>query len=148
MTDPDWRNLVVTTVTDPALAARRLFALDLSRDVLWLALGVAVLLNTLLVFGPAVLFATPVVLPTFLASPLGYILLIGVGLVAMIFAVFWIGRAMGGTGRVEDVAVVLIWLQFMRVLLQAAVLALQVLFPFLAMLLALALSLNICVSCG
>jgi Yip1 domain len=39
-------------------------------------------------------------------------------LVVMVFAVFWIGRAMGGTGSFEESILLVAWLQFVMVCLQ------------------------------
>jgi hypothetical protein len=39
-------------------------------------------------------------------------------LVVMVFAIFWIGRAMGGTGSFEEAILLVAWLQFIMVCLQ------------------------------
>lgn len=140
MTDRDWRDLVMITVTDPAAAGRRLIDLDVPRSALWLGFLIAPVLNTILLFGPSLLFGQRVMLPGFLAAPLPYAVFAVGGLAASITAIFWTGRIMGGSGRIEDVAAVTIWLQLVRDLAQAILLVLQVLFPLVAVLLALAVT--------
>jgi hypothetical protein len=39
-------------------------------------------------------------------------------LVVMVFAIFWIGRAMGGSGSFEEAILLVAWLQFIMVCLQ------------------------------
>lgn len=141
MTMTDWRDLVVTTITDPAQAARRLLSLNLGRDVLWMALVAAALINTVLLFAPSLILRQPVLLPSFLGAPLGYAAAVSGGLIAMIWAVYWIGGLMGGAGRLEDVAVALIWLQIVRDLVQVVVLVLQFVLPVGAVALVFAASL-------
>lgn len=136
MNGQDWGALALLTVKDPAEAARQLMGLGLPRDVLWLALAVISLLNTLLLFGPAVLLQLQVLLPGALAQPIAYALLVSVGLAVMIFAIHWIGAKMGGAGSLDDVAVVLIWMQALRVGVQVVSLILQFLFPLFTIVLA------------
>ncbi|MEX0368494.1 Yip1 family protein [Ruegeria sp. HKCCD8929] len=133
-----WRDLVVTTVTDPAEAARQLMALGLGRDVLWLALALAVVLNTTIQAASNVLFTT--IDPAFQGIALSlvtYAAIVGGGLILTIFTIFHIGRLMGGQGAFEDVMVLMVWMQFLRVLVQAAGVILLLTVPFLSVLLAL-----------
>jgi hypothetical protein len=39
-------------------------------------------------------------------------------LVVMVFAIFWIGRSMGGTGSFEETILLVAWLQFIMVCIQ------------------------------
>jgi hypothetical protein len=39
-------------------------------------------------------------------------------LVVMVFAIFWIGRSMGGSGSFEETILLVAWLQFIMVCLQ------------------------------
>ncbi|MBB95645.1 MAG: hypothetical protein CML68_13775 [Rhodobacteraceae bacterium] len=136
MNGQDWGALALLTVKDPAEAARQVMGLNLPREVLWLAIGVVSLVNTLLLFGPAVLMGLPVLLPGVLAQPVTYVLLVSVGLVVMIWMMQWIGEKMGGTGSFDEVAAVLIWMQALRVAVQLVSLVVQFLFPFFSLLLA------------
>lgn len=135
MNGTDWGQLALLTVKDPAEAARRVMALNFPRETLWLALAVVSVLNTILLFLPAALLGLPIILPGILAHPFAYFLMISVGLVAMIYLMQWVGLKMGGNGTLEEVASVLIWLQALRVAVQAIALILQFLFPLFTILL-------------
>lgn len=111
--------MAVETVKDPGAMARRLMALNLDRPVLWQALALVVILSILLAEvsaillgvggeGSAPLFVTPLQMGMIQFSLL----------VLMVFAIFWVGRAVGGTGRFQDGLVLIVWLQFMMVCLQ------------------------------
>ena len=138
MNKQDWGALALLTVRDPAEAARQVMAMDLPRQVLWLALIVVSLLNTILLFTPAVVAGLPVLLPGMLANPVPYFVMVSVGLVVMIHVLHWIGLKMGGTGTLGDVAAVLIWMQALRVAVQAVSLVLQFVFPLFTIFLAVA----------
>ncbi|OWU77273.1 YIP1 family protein [Marinibacterium profundimaris] len=138
MSGQDWGALALLTVKDPAEAARQVMAMGLPRQVLWLALIVVSLLNTILLFTPAIVAGLPVLLPGVLANPVPYFLLVSVGLVVMIHVIWWIGAKMGGTGSLDDVAAVMIWMQALRVAVQAVSLVLQFLFPIFTLFLAVA----------
>ncbi|MAC80676.1 MAG: hypothetical protein CML66_21725 [Rhodobacteraceae bacterium] len=119
----------------PAEAARQVMALNIPRQVLWLALVVVSLLNTILLFLPTAVLNLPVILPGILAHPIAYFVMISAGLMAMIYVMQWVGLKMGGNGTLEDVASVIIWLQALRVAVQAVALILQFVFPLFTILL-------------
>lgn len=137
MTSPDLRQLAVTSVADPAAAARSLMALALPRAALWTALLLVAVLNTIL-FGLSHILVPapePVQMAGLFSSPIAYFVLVSGGLVLTIYAIFWTGRLLGGSGALEDVMVLIIWLQGLRVLVQAAALVLLLVLPMLSMLL-------------
>ncbi|WP_428925292.1 Yip1 family protein [Marinibacterium sp. SX1] len=135
MNGQDWGALALVTVKDPAQAARQVMGLGIPREALWLVLAVISALNTILLFGPAVLAGLPVLLPGALAQPVPYFLLVAVGLAVMIWVLHWIGTKMGGSGSFDDVAAVMIWMQALRVAVQLVSVVLQFLFPFFALVL-------------
>ena len=53
-------------------------------------------------------------------SPAVFGAMLGVSVAALIVAVTFCGRPLGGRARIEDIAVLVIWLQVLRVLLQGA----------------------------
>ena len=57
----------------------------------------------------------------------------------MIQALFWAGRAMGGTGEMTEMMALIIWLQALRAVAQVGILATSLIAPLLASLVALAL---------
>lgn len=139
MITANWRSLAVLSVTRPAEAAQQLMSLELSREVLWLALALAVVLNTTihalsgLIFGPITMPLAG--LPD---SVVAYAALVGVGLLLTIFAIYRVGRMLGGQGSFDDVMVLMVWMQFLRVAVQAAALVLAMTIPILSALLVLA----------
>ncbi len=141
MTLTGLRNLAVLTVTRPADAARALVAMQFPREVLWTALFLAVILNTLLYSVSNMLAPAPSPFPALFAIPAVYLVIIGTGLVLSIYSIHWIGRMMGGQGSLNDVMTLIVWLQYMRIAVQVATLVLAVTIPVLAALLVLAASL-------
>lgn len=134
---PALKDLVVASVQDPATVARQLIALNIDRGTLWLALFLMAVLNTLLQ-GVTNQLVPGSPLPEPFAIPAVYFFFVAGGLVLIVLTIFWAGRAFGGQGRMEDVMVVVAWLQFLRVLVQAAALVLLLTIPVLSMILVLA----------
>ncbi|MGR3755817.1 MAG: Yip1 family protein [Tranquillimonas sp.] len=127
--------LALRTLRAPQGEARRLMALDLPRDVLWQSLLLVVALSVILaelsdyalrlVYGDQIgggILAGPFVL-----AGLQLTLLI-----VMVHAIYWLGRAAGGEGRFEDAILVVVWLQFILVCLQAVQTVALVVLPPLA----------------
>ena len=131
-------DLFVLSVRRPDEAAKRLFALNLSRDALWSGLALAAVLNTLVYILSLIVFPPPGPLVGFLSSPLLVLLTLTSVLVITVFGLFWTGRAMGGTGRFADVLTAITWLQYMRLGVQLAALVMMFVSPGLASLAVLA----------
>jgi len=112
--------MALETVKDPRAVAQRLVALNLGRDVLWQALALVVVLSILLAELGALFLGnfSAVGQDTPFISPLRMGLIQFSLLVMMVFAIFWVGRAVGGTGRFQDGLVIVVWLQFCMVCLQ------------------------------
>lgn len=131
-----WSDLAKKTVVDPAEAARRLLALDLGREVLWLALALAIVLNAALqATSNLILSSMGVEVPALVGSVIPYAAVVGGGLIVTIVAFHQIGIRMGGTGTFSDVMVLLVWLQFLKVLVQAAGMIFLLTVPILSALL-------------
>jgi hypothetical protein len=107
-----WRS-----VKNPREGAAEILALGVPREALWPALALVVVLSILLANVTALLLAgdAAAAMPVGPAAT-GFIQL--ALLVVMVFAVFWIGRAMGGTGSFEESVLIVAWLQFIMVCLQ------------------------------
>lgn len=132
-------NLALLTVKDPAEAARRLLTLNMNREALWVALALAVVLNTLLQVLSNVLY--PVSDPDMqdLAGSITlYVAVVGGGLVVSIAAFYQVGQKMGGKGSFNDIMILMVWLQFLRVAVQAFSLLLLISVPGLLDILAFA----------
>ncbi|MCK0151045.1 YIP1 family protein [Marivita sp. S6314] len=121
MTFDGFFRLAVNTVTAPRDVAALLLSLNLSRQALWLAFALVVVLNTLM-FGLTTLTspASDLIGP-FLGGPAIFGVMLGVSVAALIVAVTLCGRPLGGVARFDDIAVLVIWLQALRVVLQAVV---------------------------
>jgi Yip1-like protein len=133
--------MVMLSVRNPALAARQLMALNLPSRVLWLVLLLMSILNAILFTTSNLLFPVPMPMPLVFSSPFYYFGFITAGLVLSIHAIYWAGRGLGGTGSLNDIMVVMVWLQVLRVLVQAAVLVLMLVAPAMTGILAIAAAL-------
>lgn len=128
------------SVTAPADVARLLLALRLNREAVLTAFGVVVIANALVFSLSQLIDPAPPELATVLSSPVAFALLLAGSMVAMILAITWTGTAMGHPGRFEDVALLITWLQALRVFVQLALLVVLPLSTGLAGLVALAAS--------
>ena len=127
------RTLFLATVYRPAEAAAMLMGHGVDRATGWMILGLAVILNTLAYFLSITLFpippGTPVPLPV---TPLMVATVLGAVTVIFVFAFYWVGRAIGGRGRFDDILLMMGWLQYMRLAVQLASLVLMLFLPGLA----------------
>ncbi len=113
--------MVWRSITSPREGAAEVLALGVPRQALWLILLIVVVLSILLAQLTA-LIAAPgeVMMDSILGNPVvAGSIQFGL-LVIIIFAVFWIGRAMGGTGSFEESMLLMSWLQFIMVCVQVA----------------------------
>ncbi len=130
------------TLRDPRGSAAKLIAHDIPMPTLWAALVLAAVLNALLVGINLVLFPTAVFpLPDVFLNPVIYAMAMVAGSAVSIYVLAWVGGRMGGEGRLQDVAVVLIWLQFLRLVAQVILLVLTILMPVLAIMATFAITL-------
>ena len=123
----NWGALIWQSVVDPRAVARWLIDLRLSRAALVWAYALVVVLNAL-AFGLSALLPTPEAASGAAGvaiRPFVFAGVLAVAVALMIAALSWSGRLFGGTARIEDLAVTVIWLQVLRAVAQA-VLALAV----------------------
>lgn len=104
--------LMIETLRDPRSVAHRLLGLGLDTSVLWLALVLVTVLNALLFTLSNVLFPTPSPAPGLTDNPLLYAIASGGGFVISVFVLTWVGNMMGGQGRLAEVLILMVWLQF------------------------------------
>ncbi len=106
------------TVRNAREGAEEILSLGVPREALWTALALVVVVSTLLTQATALLLTGEARMPGLPIGPTaaGFIQLLI--LVGMVFAIFWIGRAMGGTGSFEEAVLLVAWLQFIMVCLQ------------------------------
>ena len=125
-------NLMIGTLSQPRDAAAEILSIRPNRSVMWSALVLAVLLNTMVY--QISLFASPpqVALPVIFSSPIIFAILIGSGLVLSIYSITYAGRFIGGRAVLDDVMALLIWLQFLRFAVQLAAFLLMPIIPGIA----------------
>lgn len=134
--------LALRTVQDPRTVAAELVAMALPRPVLWMALALAVVLNTIVY--QISLLASPApaeALPVLFASPLMFAFMIGAALIMSIYALTYAGRFVGGTGDLTAIMTVLVWLQYLRFAVQLAAFLVTPIMPAIGALLVLGASL-------
>jgi hypothetical protein len=124
--------LAVATLRDPRDVAARLIAMDIGLPVLWSALALAAVLNAMLFSVNLLLFPTTFPLPALFYNPIVYAIVMAGGMVLTMHLLTWLGGKMGGQGRLADVTVVLVWLQYLRLAAQLALMVLTMLVPVLA----------------
>ena len=127
-------DLLMLTVRTPQAGAKRLLSFGLGSAERWQALALVVILSVILtqltvMMAPA---DEAAMLGTMLGSPLQSGLVQAAVLVAMVFAVHLIGRAMGGLGDLNGAVLVVAWLEFTMVCLQGVQLIFGLLLPVLA----------------
>lgn len=133
--------LALRTVQEPRVVAEELLAAQLPRQQLWLALALAVVLNTVvyqlsLMLGPAPAEA----LPLLFSSPLMFATVIGAGLVLSIYAIAFAGRFVGGVGDVNSIMMLFVWLQYLRFAVQLFAFVITPIVPLLGGLVVMAAS--------
>lgn len=106
-----WRS-----VKNPREGATEVLSLGIPREALWPALALVVVLSILLANVTGLLLAGDAGAMPVGPAATGFIQL--ALLVVMVFAVFWIGRAMGGSGSFEETILIVAWLQFIMICLQ------------------------------
>ncbi len=125
-------NMVILTLSNPAEAARRLLAMRLGGDVLWLAFFLAVILNALVQSASSLVL--PLVSPDIqqLAVPMSRTLFVSVSAILISVVTFLlVGRVLGGTGSFYEVMTLIVWLQILQIAGQAIILAVVTVLPFL-----------------
>ncbi|MFA3915650.1 YIP1 family protein [Ruegeria hyattellae] len=142
MNRAEWGNLATLTLKDPAQAAQDILALRLERNVLWLAFALAVVLNTAAqVLSDMMLSNLTGELPVLALPPLAYAGFFTGAILLFVSVLSFIGPKMGGSGRFNDVFVLIIWLQYLRFVLELVVLILLLVAPVFGALIGIAGSL-------
>lgn len=133
-------SLARETVIDPRAGARRILAIDLQLTERWMALGLTVVMSTILTHLSFEMSPAEVreYFGSAFASPIRTALIQGVAMVLGALAMYHLGRARGGTGSLPEAISLLAWLQFILLLVQVAQLVAEVVLPPLASVLGLA----------
>ncbi|MGR3376519.1 YIP1 family protein [Salipiger abyssi] len=120
MTAAGFLRLAWQTLVAPRDVAKLLLSLRLGHEALLTALALVVVLNALVV-GLIQASGLPGAALPVMISPGVIAALLAAMLTASILFMTWLGRILGGQGRAEDIALLLIWLQALRALGQIAV---------------------------
>lgn len=121
MTIDGFLRLAWNTVTAPQDVARLLLAMNLPNQVLWLAFSLVIVLNTLMFSLSIYTSPQSELIGPVLSSPVVFGVMLAVSVAAMVVAVTLCGRPFGGRATVAQIGVLVIWLQALRVVLQAVV---------------------------
>lgn len=136
MTFSDVLSLGGLTVTRPQDAARAILASGFPRAEYWTLFLLVIVLSGLL--GQIGLIVTPPEIEGPQPTGLGISALVGGSILLLSFAVHFIGRMFGGEGTLDGALLLMIWLQFVLVGLQAVQTAALIVAPPFAGLVALA----------
>ena len=134
-------SLAIRTLQEPRAVASEIIAMRLERQMLWIALALAVVLNTIVYQISLVASPPTLTLPTLFSSPILFAFLVGSGLILSIFSLTYAGRILGGKATLEHIMSLLIWLQYLRFVVQLVALVLMPIIPGLTGILVFAASL-------
>jgi hypothetical protein len=128
--------MVLQTVPQPRKIAREIQNLAYPRRVLWQVLLLLLVAATFLGVISSILFpADPETFGVVLTSPVLTGIAQGIVAVLSVYAIYWIGRAMGGVGSFDQALLTVIWLQFVLLIVELGVVFLGVFAPGLALML-------------
>lgn len=127
------RDLALETIQSPRTAAKKIMALNLSRDVLWSGLFLAAALNSI-IFSFSILLGDASMLPPLFRNPVLFFVLVAGVLVLMVHVFYWTGRALGGRGELGELLALMVWLQGLRAVAQAIMFVLLLVSPVIGQL--------------
>lgn len=133
------KNLALETLQSPRTAAKKVMALNLSRDVLWSSLALVACVNSIF-NGLSLLFVDASLMPTVLRNPILFFVIITGLQVLSVHAFYWTGRAIGGHGDLGNTLALLVWLQALQAAAQVALFVVVILSPGLAQMVAMGVS--------
>lgn len=134
---PTFPELAVLTLRDPLAASQVILGWNMPKEALWTAIALVSVVITILSTLSNMLFPVPAPLSVIVGNPFVYFVVAAGGFVATVHAIYWTGRMLGGRGAVEDLMVLLLWLQALRATAQVGVLVLLILAPAVATLMVL-----------
>mgnify|MGYP001554125405 CR=1 FL=1 len=115
------RDLLRRTLNNPADGVRGVIDLALDRRDLWLALLLTTVLSVLLASftqGPGLVL--PLGGDPVIVGPLTYAVILGSGLVILVFALYFMGRVLGGTGSFPATLATIVWLEVLGLIARTA----------------------------
>ncbi|MDW4497856.1 YIP1 family protein [Sulfitobacter sp. D35] len=137
----DWGGLALLTLRAPSEAAHIVTGLNLPRDVLWSALALVAIFNTVLFSVSEMISPVSTPIPDTFANPFVFFVIVAGGLLVSVAAFYWTGRVLGSSASsIDDLLALMVWLQALRAAAQAVVIVLMVVSPVLGSLLVFAAS--------
>jgi hypothetical protein len=129
-----WMRAVWMSVIEPTDMAGKVLAMQFERQAMWTALALIAVLNVLLLALLQAVSPVPVMLEeqTIVLSPFAYVAIIAAFLTLLVFAVFHVGRLMGGAGSLLGALTLTVWFQAMSLTSQAIQVILVLLSPAIA----------------
>ncbi|RME17845.1 MAG: YIP1 family protein [Alphaproteobacteria bacterium] len=128
--------MALQTVPEPRKIAREVQSLDLPRPVLWQILALLLVASTFLGVLSGLLYPVSAEeLGPVLGNPIVNGITEASFTVLTVFAIYWIGGALGGTGTFDQALLTVIWLQFLLLIVELGVVTLGLFAPGLAVLL-------------
>ncbi|MEO1641184.1 MAG: YIP1 family protein [Pseudomonadota bacterium] len=129
-----WMRIVWDSIMEPSDAARKVIAANVSRDTLWTAMALIIVLNVLLV--ALLQFVAQVPMPiegeSAGLSPFSYTAIFGIFLVLLVFGVHYSGQAIGGVGTTAGSLAVIVWFQAISLTLEAIQVVIVLISPAIA----------------
>lgn len=138
MTKQDVIDLGWLTITAPRDAALEIMAMRVHRQTLWMALLLAAMISTILFSLRLKVLGDVGELPKYAYMPFAVFVLLAGLLAMLVYAQFWIGKALGGWGDFSDLLGLMAWLQLLQAIAQGVTLVLMLALPPLAGLFSLA----------
>lgn len=138
-----WRDLFIDTVRMPEKAAAAVMSVHIARRDIWLGVIAVAALNAL--FGSLLNAISPApppdadVFPMLNVAPFPKAMIIAGLLILLSHVLTWVGRAMGGSGQIDDMLKLMVWMQLVAMVLQAANLLILLALPLVGTLLVLAI---------
>ncbi|WP_424939898.1 YIP1 family protein [Aliiroseovarius sp. S253] len=128
--------MALQTVPEPRKVARDLFNLGLSRETLWTALLLMVVLATVMGVVADLIFPIDAqLMGPILSSPILLGVVEGAFMFGLSVAIYAIGRMMGGQGSLENAIMTVVWMEFLFLGLQVLTVVLTLIAPAMAALL-------------
>ena len=113
--------LLRRTLNNPADGARGVIDLGLARRDLWFALLLTTILSVFLLSltqGPSLYL--PMGGEAVVVGPLTYAVILGSGLVVLVFALYFMGRILGGVGTFPATLAIIVWLEVLGLIARSA----------------------------
>lgn len=134
---PTFPELAMLTLREPSSAAQIVLGWNLPKEALWTAIALVSVIITILSTLSNLMFPVPPPLNAIVGNPFVYFLIVVGGFFATVHAIYWTGRMMGGSGAIEDLMALFLWLQALRATAQVVVLIAMIVAPVLASLIVL-----------